>query len=111
MAISVRRRRSGLGMDAITLQEKLVERLLCPRGRTARQKVKEGSCLEMDGGTDGWMDGGGGASGRRDTGSEVTAGGFHCVMLSPPAVPCFVLWLNEGFRTWVLTAGDPRKSL
>lgn len=27
------------GMDAITLQEKLVERLLCPRVRTARQKV------------------------------------------------------------------------
>lgn len=29
------------GMDAITLQEKLVERLLCPRVRTARQKVKK----------------------------------------------------------------------
>lgn len=29
-----------LGMDAIMLQEKLVERLLCPRVRTARQKVK-----------------------------------------------------------------------
>lgn len=57
VAISVRRRRSGLGMDAITLQEKLVERLLCPRGRTARQKVKEGSCLEMEG----WMGRGGGA--------------------------------------------------
>lgn len=28
------------GMDAIMLQEKLVERLLCPRVRTARQKVK-----------------------------------------------------------------------
>lgn len=27
-------------MDAIMLQEKLVERLLCPRVRTARQKVK-----------------------------------------------------------------------
>lgn len=30
-----------LGMDAIMLQEKLVERLLCPRVRTARQKVKK----------------------------------------------------------------------
>lgn len=29
------------GMDAIMLQEKLVERLLCPRVRTARQKVKK----------------------------------------------------------------------
>lgn len=28
-------------MDAIMLQEKLVERLLCPRVRTARQKVKK----------------------------------------------------------------------
>ncbi|KAG8011818.1 Septin-2, partial [Nibea albiflora] len=29
------------GMDAIMLQEKLVERLLCPRVRTARQKEKQ----------------------------------------------------------------------
>lgn len=33
------------GMDAIMLQEKLVERLLCPRVRTARQKVKPGEIL------------------------------------------------------------------
>lgn len=32
-------------MDAIMLQEKLVERLLCPRVRTARQKVKSCVCV------------------------------------------------------------------
>lgn len=36
-------------MDAIMLQEKLVERLLCPRVRTARQKVKKVGFLGENG--------------------------------------------------------------
>lgn len=78
------------GMDAIMLQEKLVERLLCPRVRTARQKVKPGSILgthETKHQESLWD--------VKSQGPEVTAGGFYwasAVMVSPPCgyLFCFI---------------------
>lgn len=81
------------GMDAIMLQEKLVERLLCPRVRTARQKVKSRSFLETDKTKhqESLWD-------MKSQGSEVTAGGFYCAS----AVWCsHPLWVFILFYSWM----------
>lgn len=111
VAISVRRRCCGFGMDAITLQEKLVERLLCPRVRTARQKVNRTVAFWRPSGENiGKIFETPRVGVQRLPRAASTEPLLRGGLVSPRLSALFYSRMRF-FRTAVLTSGDPRKSL